>query len=166
MDDAILMKRNKTLMTAPTMSTEIYEIFMIYYALGDNRSLAAVADKASVPMGTISEWSTKYKWGLHVENLDKKANAEIEKQMINKIVKSRLKYYMILDRAILSTINPRTGKLKFSIKNMGDLDKAVRASMLMLGDVTDRTEHTAPASLREAIEKLQAAKSGRSYSEE
>ena len=101
MDDAILMKRNKTLMTAPTMSTEIYEIFMIYYALGDNRSLAAVADKASVPMGTISEWSTKYKWGLHVENLDKKANAEIEKQMINKIVKSRLKYYMILDRAIL-----------------------------------------------------------------
>lgn len=117
------------------------EAFEYYYAMGDERNLAKVAEKFECTDTTVGNWSTSFNWQERVQQRDMLIAGEMQKKTIKEIAKTKANYRKIVSVAIQ----------KFSKKlleddggvdltHIADLEKLVKLDLLLMGEVIDKKE--------------------------
>ena len=111
------------------------QAFDLYYGMGSNRSLEAVANTVGKSSRTIGEWSRRFNWA------DRIVQREIEEataqgSTANSVIDAKAEYRQII-RALIATFvkDYKDGKIK--IKNIQDFERIVKLDLMLLGDVPE-----------------------------
>lgn len=136
------------------------EVFEIYYALGEGRTLEKLhryldssdSWKTKVPsIQTLKNWSSWFAWQERVQQRDLELNKQISKKAKQDIVDMKAKYRAII-RAILSEVVKSLNALKdeatsINIRTTNDLERialiferCVRLDMELLGEMEHGTQ--------------------------
>ncbi len=111
--------------------------FELYYSLGYDRSLQAVADKMGKNKRTIQNWSSKYNW----ENKVAQRSLEIAKQagserLHRETLAIRAQYRRAIDTLFKQAYKDiRDGKLQ--IESVEDFECLVKLDLLLMGEPTE-----------------------------
>lgn len=73
------------------------DAFEIYFALGDRRSLAAVAEKLGVSKRTVSRRASEEKWSERIVEIEKKARVHVEEHAVESLAAMRTRHIKILE---------------------------------------------------------------------
>ena len=110
------------------------DAFEFYYKLGDDRSLAKVAAEFQVSEQSAREWSRSFNWLLRVEQRDIEINRQLQKKLINSIVKAKADYRKDIQLAFMTVKHTIAGVAKrmqvgetLPINDAADLNTAVNA---------------------------------------
>ena len=71
--------------------------FQVYFDLGNDRSLQAVADKTKVKLSKVSEWSQRFKWLDRIKRLSESGPVSRIQAMRGKYLEQRWKECFIVD---------------------------------------------------------------------
>ena len=118
------------------------EAFEIYYQLGDKRSLRAVADQVGRTERTVAGWSRAYSWVDRVsqrEIEDAKNNATDKATLDSKTTDVKTRYRIMINNLMaMASRKIASGELK--IRNIQDFERVVKLDMLLMGEITERSE--------------------------
>ncbi|MFI3225777.1 MAG: phage terminase small subunit-related protein [Clostridia bacterium] len=121
------------------------DAFEYYCSLGKDRTLRQVAEKMSVPKGTVRCWSSKHKWADKVAQRDIECCEALTPQM-------RYQFFIntLMDKVATDIEN---GKIK--IKTVSDLERIIKLDLFLTGDypVNIRTIIELPEELRVLLDK-------------
>jgi hypothetical protein len=121
-------------------SPEQFEAFMSYYQLGDERSLAKVAEKIGRPLKTVEVWSRKFQWFKKVAQLDLQIVEQMRSKAVKDFVKQRLQYQKLVNNLIAKSFREDTKELLLKPKNISDLVMLIKTNLLLGGEPTEREE--------------------------
>ena len=116
------------------------EAFEIYYALGDKRSLKAVAQQVNRTERCVAGWSRAYNW---VDRVKQREIEDARNEGINSLnkqttdIKTR---YRILLNNLMAKASKQIAEGKLAIKNVQDLERVVKLDLLLMGEATDRQD--------------------------
>ena len=110
--------------------------FDYYYALGDDRSYAKVADQFNVSIGTINRWAGSFAWQRRVVERDHKISLQMQRETDKQILNDRKAYRNIIKASIETYIN-NLKKGKISIDKVSDLRALMDIDMRLM-EVLDR----------------------------
>lgn len=122
------------------------EAFEIYYALGDKRSLKAVAQQVNRTERCVAGWSRAYNW---VDRVKQREIEDARNEGINSLnkqttdIKTR---YRILLNNLMAKASKQIAEGKLAIKNVQDLERVVKLDLLLMGEATDRQDNTGTSS--------------------
>lgn len=114
------------------------EAFELYYAMGEKRSLRAVAERVGRTERTIAGWSRSYNWVDRVtqRRIEDERNASVDMLNIQTTdVKTR---YRII---IAQLIRRATGGINdglLEVKSVEDLERLIRLDQLLTGEAKER----------------------------
>jgi hypothetical protein len=146
----------------PSMNDAQYELFLEYYQMGDGRSLKGLAQMhPEISETSIERYSARYRWREKIKKIEEDAREQVETELAGKIADTKMKYYRLLDNLIGKTVDKRNKKLTIKIKKPKDLMEAMKMQLLIMGDVTDRTELKGNVTWQAIMEKLSEADKGR-----
>lgn len=121
-------------------SPEQFEAFMAYYQLGDERSLAKVAEKIGRPLKTVEVWSRKFQWYKKVAQLDLQIVEQMRSKAVKDFVKQRIQYQKLVNNLIAKSFREDTKELLLKPKNISDLVMLIKTNLLLGGEPTEREE--------------------------
>lgn len=128
------------------------EAFEIYYNLGDKRSLKAVAEKVGRTERTVAGWSRAFSWVDRVKQReieDAKNNALSNNALNSQTTDVKTRYRIMINNLMAQASKKiATGELK--IRNVQDLERAVKLDLLLMGEATDRQDSTGSTELSQA----------------
>ncbi len=128
------------------------EAFEIYYQLGDKRSLKAVAEKVGRTERTVAGWSRAFSWVDRVKQReieDAKNNALSNNALNSQTTDVKTRYRIMINNLMAQASKKiATGELK--IRNVQDLERAVKLDLLLMGEATDRQDSTGSTELSQA----------------
>lgn len=113
------------------------EIFEIYYAMGDARSLRDLAKIVDVTINTIEIWSSTFGWVDRVQLRDQELIRRIQDDFKDEILRYRSYYIDIVKGMIHGCLEfDKDGKPSMSIKptTVSDLEKLIKLHMALMGD--------------------------------
>lgn len=113
------------------------EIFEIYYAMGDARSLRMLSEIVNVGVNTIELWSSTFGWADRVQVRDQELIRRIQDDFKDEILRYRCYYIDIVKSMIQSCLEfDEAGKPTMSIKptTVSDLEKLIKLHMQLMGD--------------------------------
>ena len=84
-------------LTAPSETLEHRKAMMYYYALGKDRTLAEVAKAFRVGHATVNQWSSQFKWGPRIIEMDKATADRLKFEDPQKIVEFHKDILFICD---------------------------------------------------------------------
>ena len=119
------------------------EVFEIYYAMGDARSLRNLGELVGVSLNTIELWSTTFEWQDRITMRDQQLIRRIQDDFYEESLRFRC-YYIDLVKEMISScleVDPKTGKRAITIKptNVSDLEKLIKLHMALMGEPTGET---------------------------
>lgn len=114
------------------------EVFEIYYAMGDSRTLKTLSDIVGIRHATMEQWSGHFKWQERVKERDQELIKRIQTDFQDEILRYR-SFYIDLVKGMIAdtiTVDPKTGKPTCSVKpnNVSDLEKLVKMHLSLMGD--------------------------------
>jgi hypothetical protein len=114
------------------------EVFEIYYAMGDARSIKVLADVVGIGYRTLEMWSAHFKWQDRIGERDKELITRIKHDFQDEILRYR-SFYIDLVKGMIKQciiVNNETGETTCSIKpnNVNDLEKLIKLHMSLMGD--------------------------------
>lgn len=114
--------------------------FEMYYGLGDRRSLRAVAETIGRTERTVAGWSRAFNWVARVtqRNIENSQNKR-EEALNTQLTDVRAKYRVIINN-FMAELSRRVIKGEIKIRNIQDFERLVKLDLLLMGEVTDRTE--------------------------
>lgn len=115
--------------------------FELYYSLGENRTLKAVAERIGKTEKSVSNWSSAFKWKerLSMREFTDAKMAEASKFAIEAEGDIKIRYRLMINNLMLKAMEMvATGKLY--IKNITDFERLVRLDLLLMGENTEKTE--------------------------
>lgn len=132
------------------------EAFEYYYALGDNRTLQAVADEFGVTYLSVMKWRDSFNWKERVQERDNEIASKLKEQTMSSIINEKANYRKIIKLGISQIVsNMQNGDLKY---NVADLDRLVRLDLHLLGEEETSVAVNSVVSLtekdRESISEL------------
>lgn len=114
------------------------EIFEIYYAMGDARSLKVLEDICGVNHRTLTMWSGHFKWQDRITDRDQQLIKRIQNDFRDEILRYRCFYIDLVKGMIKQTIaiDEKTGVPTCAIKpsSVNDLEKLVKLHLSLMGD--------------------------------
>lgn len=119
------------------------EVFEIYYAMGDARSLRNLGELVGVSLNTIELWSTTFEWQDRIAQRDKQLIRRIQDDFYEESLRFRCYYIDLVKEMIASCleVDPKTGKRAITIKpsSVSDLEKLIKLHMTLMGEPTGET---------------------------
>lgn len=110
--------------------------FDYYYALGDDRSYAKVAEQFKVSVGSVTKWAGSFAWQRRVVERDHKIALQMQRETDKQILSDRKAYRNIIKASIETYVeNLKNGKI--SIDKVSDL-RALMDMDMRLMEVLDR----------------------------
>ena len=153
-----VLTKDKQAMTDYCSAEQSY-VFEQYYALGENRTLKALAKKTGHTLLRLYKWRRKYNWESKVVKRDTEVAMVLRARSINTIVNVKIEYSSIIHTLVkemidniheyndkVRTVNRKAKNpkdiipYKTLIYSADDFEKLVKLDLLMRGDVTERTE--------------------------
>lgn len=114
--------------------------FELYYGLGDARSLKKVADTIGRTERTVAGWSRSFNWVARVTQRNIENSQSIKDGGINpQLTDVRAKYRIIINN-FMAELSKRVLKGEIKVRNVQDFERLVKLDLLLMGEVTDRTE--------------------------
>ena len=130
------------------------EAFEIYYAMGDFRSLRAVAEKVDRTERTVASWSRAFNWVDRVKQREIEDERNASSDLMNMQttdIKTRYRILIAhLTRRATGNINDGT----IAVRNVEDLERVITLDQLLTGEATKRVGTTQEAVLPEDIRTL------------
>lgn len=117
------------------------EAFEIYYKLGKKRSLKAVAEQVNRTERTVAGWSRAYNWvdRCYQREIEEAKKGDVSSTSLSQTTDVKTRYRIIINNFMVQLSKDITdGKLK--IKNVADYERLVKLDLLLMGEVTDKTE--------------------------
>lgn len=141
----------------PDQPGRVAEAFAYYYSLATERTLKKVAAWSSLKLGTVKDWSSKYKWQAQVLKLDLDVAARVRDKLASQaanrtlenlkiIDRLRVRFTGMLDRALTiedkkgNTVKVDEGEARSLIDSMDDFSKLVKLELLLMEKPTEITE--------------------------
>lgn len=119
------------------------EVFEIYYAMGDARSLKMLSDIVGVTNNNIELWSSTFGWVDRVQARDQELIRRIQDDYKDEILRYRCWYIDIVKSMIQGCLTfDKDGKPSMSIKptTVSDLEKLIKLHMALMGDDGKQSE--------------------------
>ena len=88
------------------------EVFEIYYAMGDARSLKTLSEIVGMTHNIMEQWSAHFKWQDRIKERDQELIKRIQTDFQDEILRYRSFYIDLVKDMIADTISldPKTGK--------------------------------------------------------
>jgi hypothetical protein len=137
--------------------------FEYYFALGEKRSYAKLAQKFEVSLSTAKLWGRSFRWKERIRERDAQVARELASRAINDEVSRRERSLQIVQLALVQLAKAiAEGKVKMT---MGDVDKLIRLEAFLcdlpdsrqevvFGDLKNKSTEELRAMMREEIEML------------
>jgi hypothetical protein len=134
-----------------------HEAFEYYYSLGHDRSFDKVGDKFGFTPRTITEWSRRFGWQERIIQYDIESSQKLKEKTIDAVVQEKANYRKIIKKMVGDIVDAlKDGK--FKAKNVQDLERLIKLDLLLMGEITDKTEVKQDIGLtredREAVNSL------------
>ena len=128
------------------------EAFEIYYHLGDKRSLKAVAEKVGRTERTVAGWSRAYSWVDRVKQreIEDAKNNSLSSNALNSQTTDVKTRYRIMINNLMAQASKKIASGELKIRNVQDLERAVKLDLLLMGEATDRQDSTGSTELSQA----------------
>ena len=128
------------------------EAFEIYYHLGDKRSLKAVAEKVGRTERTVAGWSRAYSWVDRVKQreIEDAKNNALSSNALNSQTTDVKTRYRIMINNLMAQASKKIASGELKIRNVQDLERAVKLDLLLMGEATDRQDNTGSTELSQA----------------
>lgn len=114
------------------------EVFEIYYAMGDARSLRNLSDIVGTAYKTLETWSSVFKWQDRVAQRDTELIKRIQEDFKDEVLKYRCFYIEVVKEMISDCfeVDEKTKKRKINIKatSVADIERLVKLHMSLMGD--------------------------------
>lgn len=130
------------------------EAFENYYTL---RSYRKVAEKMDLPVSTVREWCSRYKWveqALLRDADNVRVDTENKGEVINPVM---IRYRQVID-TIMERVADKIESGELEVKTVEDLERLVKLDLLLMGEATNRVEKVSVIELPEEIRTLLDAK--------
>jgi len=115
------------------------EAFEFYYVLGDSRSYMQVAQQFNVSKTSVAKWAKAFNWQERIEQRDIENSHRLAEKTDSIIVNEKANYRKIIKASIFKYVEAlKAGGVK--VNTVADLDRLIKADLLLMGEVTDRTE--------------------------
>lgn len=113
------------------------EVFEIYYAMGDARSLRSLSDIVQSHNDTLEKWSSQFKWQERVKERDAELMRHIQNDFKDEVVRYRALYIQMVKGFIedcfeIGEDGKRTNGIK--PKSIKDFETLVNLHMKLMGD--------------------------------
>lgn len=120
------------------------EAFEIYYQLGDKRSLRAVSEKVGRTERTVAGWSRAYSWVDRVKQreIEDARNEALSSNALNAQTTDIKTRYRIMINNLMAQASRKIASGELKIRNVQDLERAVKLDLLLMGEATDRQDNT------------------------
>ena len=124
------------------------EAFEIYYHMGDKRSLRAVSEKVCRTERTLAGWSRAYNWVDRVKQreIEDARNNALSTNALNSQTTDIKTRYRIMINSLMDKASREIASGKLQIRNVQDLERAVKLDLLLMGEATDRQDNTGTSS--------------------
>jgi len=133
------------------------EAFELYYAMGEKRNITDVARELNVSRASVGKWSGKFGWQKRIGTRDEENGKKLAQKTDNTILKEKDSYRKIIKQSINTFVEKLLGG-EIKVTSVADLERLVKLDLLLMGEVTDRTESLAAAAITdEAIKKAYEA---------
>lgn len=107
--------------------------FEIYFAMGDARSLSAVATETGKSMTTISSWSRSFGWAERVEKRNSEVAEQINKKAVRQAATRKIDYLNTIHKGMEQFQQGlEDGTIK--VKSVGDAEKLINMYMKLIGE--------------------------------
>ena len=107
--------------------------FEMYFAMGDSRSLAAVATETGKSITTISSWSRSFGWTERVEKRNSEVAEQINKKAVKQAATRKIEYLNTIHKGMKQFEDGlKDGTIK--VKSVGDAEKLVNMYMKLIGE--------------------------------
>ena len=128
------------------------EAFEIYYHLGDKRSLKAVAEKVGRTERTVAGWSRAYSWVDRVKQreIEDAKNNALSSNALNSQTTDVKTRYRIMINNLMAQASKKIASGELKIRNVQDLERAVKLDLLLMGEATDRQDSICRTELSQA----------------
>ena len=112
----------------------------MYYGLGDKRSLKAVAETIGRTERTVAGWSRSFNWVARVtqRNIENSQNKR-EEDLNTQLTDVRARYRVIINN-FMADLSRRVIKGELKVRNIQDFERLVKLDLLLMGEITERTE--------------------------
>ena len=126
--------------------------FELYYGLGDKRSLKAVAEKVGRTERTVAGWSRAYSWVDRVKQreIEDAKNNALSSNALNSQTTDVKTRYRIMINNLMAQASKKIASGELKIRNVQDLERAVKLDLLLMGEATDRKDSTGSTELSQA----------------
>ena len=128
------------------------EAFELYYHLGDKRSLKAVAEKVGRTERTVAGWSRAYSWVDRVKQreIEDAKNNALSSNALNSQTTDVKTRYRIMINNLMAQASKKIASGELKIRNVQDLERAVKLDLLLMGEATYRQDSTGSTELSQA----------------
>jgi hypothetical protein len=112
--------------------------FEAYYAMGEKRTLPAVAKKLNVSHASVKLWSRSFGWGTRVAERDDSVADLVERKATKTEVDRHTRNRQIVQAGIIATARAiAEGRIT---PTLADLDRLVRLEGFLAGEADSRQE--------------------------
>lgn len=126
------------------------KIFDIYFAMGENRSLAKLYDALSsglcqeydgvVPSyPTVKYWSKKFNWQERITQRNIELSKKMEQKTNTTVLNQKADYRKIIKEAIDDWYK-KFSDGKAGPENVSDLERLMKLDLLLMGEATEKNE--------------------------
>lgn len=129
------------------------QAFERYYALGEKRSFARLAQDLGVSVATLKVWSRKYSWQNRVRERDATVARQVADQSIQSLVDETSRNKRIVQMALIRLAKAiASGQIKMQL---GDLDRLIRLQSFLDGYSEGQTwDQMTPEQLAQRFDHL------------
>ncbi len=150
--------RNRKMMKK-IMEIDQNRAFEQYYMMGEDRTLIELSRRFGWEPNKLSRWRREFQWELKISERDELVGEILKVKAAKNVVIAKLEYSSIVNRVIrefvknmddynkkVAEVNKRARKpedmlpFKSLIYKAEDLERLVKLQLLLMGDVTERTE--------------------------
>lgn len=128
------------------------EAFEIYYALGDKRSLKAVAERVDRTERTVAGWSRSFSWVDRVKQreIEEAKNSALDKATLNSQTMDIKTRYRIMINNLMAKASKAIADGSLKVKSIQDYERLVKLDLLLMGEVVEREELVGATELSQA----------------
>lgn len=110
------------------------QAFECYYALSDDRSYEAVAEKFDVSKSTVSNWANAFNWKQRIIDRDEKLANLLSKDVEEEALMTRKQMRKIVKESIEKFTKELVSE-GVKITDIGDFEKLVKLDLLLCGEL-------------------------------
>ncbi|MBA7548977.1 hypothetical protein ES705_41445 [subsurface metagenome] len=126
------------------------EIFNLYYAMGDDRSIKKLWNKLNqddtkmipkVPSyQTLKRWSKTFSWQERIKQTDIEVSEILKKKLKETAVYSKESYRKLI-KEVIDKFKEKLEEGKIKISKPQDIIEMIKLDLLVMGEPTGREEH-------------------------